>query len=575
MERGATTGGGRRLLRTGAIALGLLAAAVALLATIDLLRIRADLAHAQDALAGATLSDVRANGGLEPLAASADAAATRAAGRASGSPWLRIAAVLPLVDREVDGVREIAGTVSEVTAIVRERATEIDRLLDRPVTGASRTEVLGALLALSRRTGADLAAIDPPHAGGLVGAITDADRQLTAALADAGVELREATASLRALRDVVQGPRRFLVLAANNAEMRGAGGMPLHAGVVTIGDGQLDATRFRPTSELLLDRPVRVPRSIDELYGWLGPGREWRNTTTSPNFPAVAPVYRRLARAAGLGRVDGVIQIDVIALARLLEELGPVRLDGRTYSAAALPRVLLHDLYLQFDWRNDERHALLGRLATATLRQLDARGWDPLAVAQALSDAGAGRHLLLWSARPAEQRAWASLGMSGALDPDGLLVAVQNHGANKLDWFLEPELSIDVGAPDAGWRDVEVGIELTNDAPAGLPGSVAGDGRGSLVPGDYRAFVTAYLPADATAAELDGATLRVVGEDGPMRVLGATLDIPRGETRQLTVTFRTAADHPLRVLPSGRARPVEMQIDTLRTDDRHVRELPG
>lgn len=177
--------------------------------------------------------------------------------------------------------------------------------------------------------------------------------------------------------------------------------------------------------------------------------------------------------------------------------------------------------------------------------------------------------MLAWSRHPAQQAAWIAAGVNGTLEPDGLMVSVQNHGGNKLDWFLRVGGRLDVRPRPGGWHRVSVSVDITNRYPNGEPPYVIGDGSAAPA-GSYRAFVTFYLPSWATNAELNGAPVIAVGTDGPMRVLGGRVDIPRGTTTRLTIEFSAPpAEDRIVLLPSARAKPVSFRVpDGTIVDDR-------
>jgi hypothetical protein len=351
--------------------------------------------------------------------------------------------------------------------------------------------------------------------------------------------------------------------------MRGTGGMPLQAGTVTFDAGDIAPGQFRPTSQLVLPASVPIPGPMEALYGWLAPGRDWRNTGSSANFPEVAPVYRSMAAAAGMGDVDGVVQMDVVALADVLRVVGPVEAEGIRYDANNVERLVLHDLYAKYrPSTTTERHEALGQLALATVEAMKERPWQPTGMIAALGRAAAGRHVMLWSDVPAEAATWHRIGADGSLRPNGLLVAVQNHTGNKLDYFLDPSADISVSRNDKRSR-VVVRMRVGNRVPAGEVPYVAGNKQG-LPFGTYRGVVTAFLPGNAFDVRATGGSVVAVGEDVPARVLGVRLDIEPGRTREVRLEFSLPpGERQLELLPSGRASPTKVRFgDATGSDDR-------
>jgi hypothetical protein len=377
----------------------------------------------------------------------------------------------------------------------------------------------------------------------------------------------------RGLRSFLAGPTTYLVLAANNAEMR-AGGMVLQTGLLHATRGDIAAGRFLSTGGLKLKTPVAVPKQITDLYGWLDPGLEWRNTDTSPDFPSVAQTYVAMARrrpdlSGPRPDITGAAQLDVVALQRLLRVVGPVVVEGRRYSASNVERLVMHDLYVEYGAQPPEvvaRHHELGQLAQATFRALSHRHWDPHALLRALADAASGRHLLLWSSRPDEEEAWGRLGVDGALRRDGLMVTIQNHGANKLDWFLRSTVTVTTRRLPDRFQRVTLRIEIDNTTPSNEPVYVTGDG--SIAPrGTYRAFVAVYLPGWATNIELQESPTIVVGQEGPMRVIGTRLDIARAQAKTVVIVFDAPPNARIDVMPSGRVPPLTLEIGSHHLDD--------
>jgi hypothetical protein len=153
------------------------------------------------------------------------------------------------------------------------------------------------------------------------------------------------------------------------------------------------------------------------------------------------------------------------------------------------------------------------------------------------------------------------------------MLTVQNHGGNKLDWFLRPSMTARIVDRPGGSRRITLTIAIQNPTPMKESKFVAGDG--SLVPtGDYRALVAVYLPGWATDVRVPGRSVALVGADGPSRVIGTRVDIARGRTLTLTVEFTAPSGvERLVLIPSGRAKPVPARIGARRLDDEVPRAL--
>jgi hypothetical protein len=274
-----------------------------------------------------------------------------------------------------------------------------------------------------------------------------------------------------------------------------------------------------------------------------------------------------MADRSGLGSVDGVMQVDVRGVRALLEVTGPVAIAGRTYNAGNVERLIMHDLYSAFGGEQVERRHEFSRLAAEAFRALNERGSRPVDLVRALRAAAAGRHLLAWSARPVEQRGWRGLGIDGSLQRDGLMLTVQNHTGNKLDWFLRPSMKLRVEDGAGGLRRLHLRIQIANPTPLGESSYIAGDGK-LVPPGDHRALVAVYLPGWASTVRMPGRTIALVGSDGPSHVIGTRVDIARGTTVTIDVEFSAPPDvQRILLMPSGRARPVPVTEGAQRVND--------
>src|SRR5205823_8908567 len=105
--------------------------------------------------------------------------------------------------------------------------------------GPGRIAVLERLAGVANTARASLAGLDTGPSSGLVGTLAHRHSELVSDLAKAQDGLMRSSAATRAAADLLSGPRHYLVLAANNAEMRAGSGIFLQAGILTTGGGQM------------------------------------------------------------------------------------------------------------------------------------------------------------------------------------------------------------------------------------------------------------------------------------------------------------------------------------------------
>ena len=581
--RPAARSGWRRAVRPRSLVL-LAVVAWAALAGLSLVWARSaatdGLASVSEAQRHDSLGQVVEGRPLRPLEAAQEDFAR--AERLLGSAVLLPLRVLPVVGRQVRSGHALMGAAAEVAGTGAFAVAEGQAAFEQPHgTGAERLALLRRLAGLAAATDRRLARVDLGPRRALVGPLARRRAELADRLARARRGLADARVVTGGVADLLAGPRHYLVLAANNAEMRAGSGMFLSAGELRVREGTPEAGAFRPSYELNRLPPVAPPVDDPDLagrWGWLNPNREWRNLGSSPRFDASAALARRMWQAAGGPPVDGVLAIDVIGLRAILRATGPVRAAGHTVNGDNVVDLLLHDQYLGISGERQQqaRREQLGEIAQAALGAVRNGDADLGVLADELARAARGRHLLAWSSSPAEQRLWTVAGVDGRLQPASLLVGVLNRGANKLDRSMRVRARLEL-RPDGADTEGRLRVTLRNTTPEGEPSYIAGPAPGlDTAPGEYLGILAVTLPGATTSASIDGAdTYAAAGPDGPCRVIAREVRVPRGAERELVVLFRLPGRAGSMVVePSARVPPVEWSFRGLEWEDRE-RQVVG
>ncbi len=282
-------------------------------------------------------------------------------------------------------------------------------------------------------------------------------------------------------------------------------------------------------------------------------------------------------------QLQGALLMDPVALEALLTVVGPVVVDGDTYSADNVLRFIFVDQYDEFllggettdNLSTFEESDLLRRdrladIAAAAVGALATEEWDPVALINALRPVAGGRHLLGYSQVPVEQAMWEALGMAGATDGDEFGVALLNIGANKLDPFVAVSVEVTQSSGevvgDAVGTDLELAITVRNDAPAGLDPAITGyywETIGLPTPASYLGRLAVMLPGSTTELDLvegqAGFTVEAFGHDGPMAMMVVRLP-PVPENTEMVVRMKATLAGDLtsvELLPSARYIPIQ------------------
>ena len=486
-----------------------------------------------------------------------------------GSPVLAPLRLLPVAGRQLRAGQTLTRAAAEISGVGVDAVTEARATLSRPhASGPERVVLLRELAQLSGRAEARLSSVRIGPGRALVGPLASKRRELVEELGEARSGLGDGRTALEGLAAVLEGPRRYLVLAANNSEMRAGSGMFLSVGELQTSNGDLALSEFRPSGELVL-APHVAPQIEDPdmaaLWGELVPNREWRNLGVTPRFPASAALAARMWAARGGQPVDGVLALDPIMVRAVLRATGPVTVGDQKVSSDGVDDFLLHDQYAGLGSAADAAQAVqaarreqLGAIAKSALEALQREDWDLGDLASGLAEAGRGRHLLAWSARPPEQRAWSAAKIDGSLVGSSLAVSVINRGGNKLDRFLEVESQLRVDGKDKV-VNATLQVLVQNTTPDGEPPYVAGPSPGTgAAAGDYVGLLSVNLPAAAGAVTVEGReSFAAAGPDGPTRVVAMPILVRKGAAQSFTLRFRLPTDRSLvRVEPSARVPPV-------------------
>jgi hypothetical protein len=348
--------------------------------------------------------------------------------------------------------------------------------------------------------------------------------------------------------------RRYLVVFTAPGQARGLSGAITDYAEIRVVNGSIRQTAFGRVADLVADLGRADPLHLQEpaeyftRYGAFGAGSEtapvdpeyWTNVTMSPDAPTAASAMAQMYAAGAGHRIDGVIMMDPIGLAALVQAAGPISIPdtttltgslgglviGHEVSADALERFLLIDQYTLAD---DVRLDLVEAAAGAGLRQfLGAELPDVQHLADALGSAATEGHITWWASRPAEEEAFRLVGMAGRLPPlsgadglapggadglapggaDGLAVVSNDAGGNLLDAYLQRTVAYQATYNESSGRVVgDLTITLRNGVPSsGLPASVIGNTLGLPI-GTNRMTVSIYSPLASSAASVDGTSV--------------------------------------------------------------------
>ncbi|MFO7663656.1 MAG: DUF4012 domain-containing protein [Chloroflexota bacterium] len=258
------------------------------------------------------------------------------------------------------------------------------------------------------------------------------------------------------------GPRRYLLLAQNEDEIRATGGFITGAGLLTIQNGQIIDLSVMDSN--LVDNWREKPYDFppQPFYDYMGLELFlFRDANFWPDFPTSAQKALELYEyGQDSPPLDGVIAIDQEFLRLLVEATGPVPVPGtnQTINANNLVRTLQEARNIQEgqevgEWVSNRKSFLSG-FASAILAKFETgvSSINPVKLAGNLGAAAETRHLSIYLRDPAAAVALAETGWDGALTthpPGDFLMAIDtNMGYNKVNLFIERSISYEINLAD-------------------------------------------------------------------------------------------------------------------------------
>lgn len=296
-------------------------------------------------------------------------------------------------------------------------------------------------------------------------------------LSEADRATREWDAALELARQApqllgVDAPRRYLVLAQNNDELRATGGFISAVGVLKIERGEIGVEWFGDSfaaDDLSLIHPP--PPAPLEKYMWAS---QWllRDANWYADFPASAHVAQSMYERDRKLATDGVIAVDVRFLPRLVGAMGDVELEGKSLEEANVISLLKASWKpmppgdMSAAWFNSDRKNFLSELLNGMLARFRAGEVRSNTLAQALWRGLREKSVQVYLNDAEAEAALHEAGWSGAVDPgngDYLFVADSNLGFNKVNAIVTREILYHVRL---GEQDSDASVEITYNNPS-------------------------------------------------------------------------------------------------------------
>ena len=440
--------------------------------------------------------------------------ATASADDRTSGWWWGLGTHAPVVGDDASGIRALVGALDIVAQDGLDPVLPVLDDVDKVVGGGRiNLRVVRSMQQPLKEAEAAFSRADEVSSGidssGFIGLLRTRFDEVQGDLSDAASGLRGASTAVDVLPGMAggDGPRDYLLIFQNNAEIRATGGLPGSWALVHAEDGVLEMRKQgNATAFPLAEQPVLPLTDLERNVYGQEIGTYFQDPGFAPDFPRAAELWNaHWQRKFPDQDLDGVMAIDPVALSYLLPGTGPVEVAGRTLSGGNLVDLLLNQTYI--DLEPDAQDAFFQEAARnifdATTRDLE----SPLAFVQGLQQAATESRFLVAPFEADEREALDGTTVAGGLSGDDgstphVDVGLNDGTTSKMSYYLRYQADVQSLSCDGGTQQLAGSMMLRQDiAPseaAQLPQSVTGSGRYGTERGTQLVAVRLYGPVDGT-----------------------------------------------------------------------------
>lgn len=577
----------RRHVLIAAASIGAVVVVLGLWLTIDVLRVRAALNDAKDQASDLAEQVKIVGPGGEGAIASQLARDVTTARKITEGPMWSLGKHLPLVGADFQVVAEAIQAVEEVatdgvpglTQLATERDNgqlavdngRVDLSVIRRLTPTMEESDAIFTAGRTRFAEIDLTGAHGPVRSALAGVQERLD-QAQEVISKGAEALRLAPGMLGS-----DGPRTYLLIVQNNAEIRSTGGIPGAYAELQAVNGSLHIKRQGEGSSTGIFDPPAVKITAEEkaLYGTL-PGNYWVDANFSPHFPRTAEILRAMYQKRFGQRLDGVISVDPVALARILRATGPVQVTKDVaLSSENVINVLLNAVYTAYPEDDDAQNEFFANVARKIFDAFVSGKAEAGELVRELQAGSQEGRIIVNATNSKEQALFTGTQLAGELPADTgatphLGLYLNDSSASKLEFYLRRHTEVkSVSCEPNKVQVFELRTALESLAPRnvtdlgpGVVGFTAGAEAGHIT-----MVLSYYAPygGTVTAVTVDGQERSV----NKQRYRGLTLatvpvDLPPGGSHTITVTMKSGTgqqkDGVFRTTPGVQVAPNNISI---------------
>ena len=436
--------------------------------------------------------------------------------RSLGPDWISGAAEsIPWAGRQYAAARSLARIGSDGSIAGLELAEALRETPSATATAGPQGQLGAALPSRLAHVDAALASLTDAadRAGelstdGLIRPLASAVGSVQAALREAAPFVDRSRSLLQLSSRLLSGNHRIIVVSQDGAELRPTGGWAGSFGIVNVGSAGVQLESYQDVF-VLPNPPRRVPMPLGALQS---SNFNFRNANWWIDFPTSAREMLKFWSIANQPPVDGIVVIDTVVMADLLEVVGPITVPrhNETFTSENLLDRLLFLTQVVKGGQPDRKNVVVELATELERRVLEASPSDLAKSARVLSEAADAKHVQMYFTDPDAQAVADALHWSGRVaPPSGTtdVVAISNA--------MNKPGKVNIAMKKTITYDVLLHPDLSAETTLALGYANIGPYQESL-PGDFRDWLRVYrAPGTAfPSTNLDGSKTTTLTEFG-------------------------------------------------------------
>ncbi|MFA4830744.1 MAG: DUF4012 domain-containing protein [Patescibacteria group bacterium] len=358
-------------------------------------------------------------------------------------------------------------------------------------------------------------------------------------------------------------PKNYLLLFLNNTELRPGGGFIGSYAVVNVNKGAVEILKVEGTE--ILDRNTPAdwqPAAPSVLTDHLGVDKWYfRDSNWSPDFMESSKKgleFYQGERGLSADKIDLVAGVTPTVLEKIMEIIGPVTIDGITFTAEDVTEKLEYEVEYGFvdkDLSPKERKQIMepfAKMVSAKIKQTMLTNLNQYV--DLASDLIEEKQIMFYSPQADLQKKLSELNLTGEVSPavgDYLMWVDANLAALKTDLAIDRTLSYSFFKNEEGKLVARASMNYQHQ------------GKFDWRTTRYRTYARVFVPEGSELISVEGAVKNDqsklpgtvdMGTDLDRQWFGAFIAIEPGETGVLTFTY---------LLPESISKQIEDGLYTL------------